>query len=110
MSAHNIPAPPAADNEYAPLAPAVVGHATSYGDATTAAPSGAPSSRNCTPSTPTSSDAVAVTVTDPLTVAPPAGAVNATVGAVVSVFDTVTLTADDTAVLPAASRATAVTE
>ena len=40
-----------------------------------------PSNRNCTPATPTSSDAVADTVTVPLTVAFAAGAVSATVGA-----------------------------
>ena len=49
---------------------------------------------------------MAVTVVVPETVAPPAGAVTLTVGAVVS-LNTVTFTAADAA-LPAASRATAV--
>jgi hypothetical protein len=45
-----------------------------------------PSSLNWTPETPTSSEAVAVKVTElPLTVAPDAGTVMATVGGVVSV-------------------------
>ena len=43
-----------------------------------------PSRRNCTPTTPTLSDAVAVTLIVPETVAPFAGAVSETVGAVVS--------------------------
>ncbi len=42
------------------------------------------SSRNCTPTTPTLSEALAVTVTVPFTVAPLAGAVMLTVGGVVS--------------------------
>ncbi len=42
------------------------------------------SSRNCTPTTPTLSEALAVTVTVPFTVAPLAGAVILTVGGVVS--------------------------
>ncbi len=53
-----------------------------------------------------SSDAVAHTVTVPLSVAPAPGLVNVTVGAAVS-FDTVTLTILEPW-LPAASRATAV--
>ena len=48
------------------------------------APSAAPSSRNCTPTTPTLSLAVAETVTVPETVAPLAGAVIDTVGGVTS--------------------------
>ena len=44
----------------------------------------APSTLNCTPATPTLSEAVAVRVTVPDTVAPLAGAVRLTVGAVVS--------------------------
>ena len=72
------------------------------------APSAAPSNKNCTPTTPTLSVALALTVTVALTVAPFAGAVIATVGGVVSVFDTVTTTAADVAVFPAASRARAV--
>jgi flavin reductase (DIM6/NTAB) family NADH-FMN oxidoreductase RutF len=54
------------------------------------------------------SEAVAETVTVPLRLAPPIGAVRETVGAVVSPFDTVTLTPPLVVVLPAASRATAV--
>src|SRR3977135_1438246 len=71
------------------------------------APSGAPSTNNCTPATPTLSDALAVTLRVPLTVAPLAGAVMPTVGGVVS-LKTVTVTAVEVVVLPAASRATAV--
>ena len=56
-----------------------------YGDAVSSAPRAAPSSRNCTPATPTLSLAVAETVTaEPETVAPLAGAVIETVGGVVS--------------------------
>ena len=66
----------------------------------------APSSWNCTPTTPTLSEALAETVTVPETVAPDVGDVMLTVGAVVS--ETVTLTEADVAVLLAASRATAV--
>ena len=43
-----------------------------------------PSTLNCTPTTPTLSAAVAANDTDPDTVAPAAGAVTDTVGAVVS--------------------------
>src|SRR5262245_36148375 len=50
----------------------------------TSAPRFAPSSRNCTPATPTLSDAEAVMVTVPFTVAPVAGTVTATEGAIVS--------------------------
>src|SRR2546425_10338470 len=57
--------------------------------------------------TPTLSLALAAAVMVPLTVAPAAGAVRDTVGAVVSLL-TVTVTAADVVELPAASRATAV--
>src|SRR5919108_678354 len=67
----------------------------------------APSSLNCTPTTPTLSEALAVTVVVPEMVDPPAGAVMLAVGGVVS-FATVTVTDADVVVLPAASRATAV--
>jgi len=70
------------------------------------APTGVPSTRNCTPATATSSAALAAISTDPLSVAWAAGAVKATVGTVVS-LNTVT-TSDACALLPAASRATAV--
>ena len=69
------------------------------------APRLAPSSWNCTPTTPTLSEAVAETVTVPETVAPELGDVTLTVGAVVS--ETVTLMEADVEVLLAASRATA---
>src|SRR5438874_7400016 len=90
----------------APLAALVEFHAIVYGAVVTSAPTAAPSSRNCTPATATLSLADADTATaDPLTVAPSAGAVIDTVGAVRSLF-TVTLIGD-VAVLPAASRAIA---
>ena len=72
-----------------------------------------PSRRNCTLVTPTLSAAVALTATlAPDTVAPAAGAVTDTVGGVVSgvALETVTLTAAEVVVFPAASRATAVSE
>ncbi len=56
---------------------------------------------------PDGSVADAVTDRVPATIAPPAGDVTDTVGPVVSVFATVTLTAAATVVLPAASRARA---
>jgi hypothetical protein len=58
--------------------------------------------------TPTLSLALAVTEVVPDTVAPPAGAEIETVGAVTSVLLTVTVTDDEVVLLPAASRATAV--
>src|SRR4029077_3642424 len=85
----------------------VVSQATEYAAVVSSAARFAPSSLNCTPTTPTLSDALAVTVVVPETVAPPAGAVTLTVGPVVS-LKTVTVTAADVVVLPAASRATAV--
>ena len=69
------------------------------------APRAAPSSWNWTPTTATLSDASAETVTEPVTVAPEAGEVMATVGAAVS--GTATLTDAEVAVLLAASRAIA---
>ena len=82
-------------------------HWTEYGAAVSSTPTLLPSTWNCTPTTPTSSDAVAVIVVVPETVAPSAGALIFTVGAVVS-LETVTVTAVEVVVLPAASRATAV--
>jgi hypothetical protein len=70
-------------------------------------PSPTLSTKNRTPTTPTLSVAVAVTVVVPFTVAPDEGAVMATVGAVLS-LKTVTVIATEVAALPAASRATAV--
>src|SRR2546428_2754693 len=68
-----------------PLEAPVVFHEIEYGDVVSSAPRLAPSSLNCTPATPTLSEAVAETVTaEPETVAPAAGALSATVGAVVS--------------------------
>src|SRR5437899_2282552 len=89
-----------------PLAAAVVSHEAEYGAVVSSAPRGAPSSRNWTPATPTLSEALAVTVTMPETVAPELGKGMLTVGGVVS-FDTVTVTEADVVVLLAASRATA---
>jgi hypothetical protein len=57
------------------------------------------------------SEAVAVRLIEPETDEPPAGDVSVTLGAVVSAggtFDTVTETVAEVVVLPAASRATAV--
>src|SRR4051812_43035272 len=80
-----------------------------YGAAPSSAPTSAPSRRNCTPLTPTSSSAPAVTDRVPLTVDPAAGAVTDTVGGVVSlgaVNDTVLSELVAAAlVLPAASVA-----
>ena len=72
------------------------------------APTATPSMRKRTPTTPTSSSAVAVSVVVPTIVAPAAGAVTATVGAVTS-LSTVIATPAETTLLPAASRAIAVT-
>ena len=91
-----------------PLLAVVVLQVAEYGEAASSVPRGAPSSMNCTPATPTLSEAVAATVMFPDTVAPPTGEVIVTVGGVASVFDTVTETPADVTALPAASRATAV--
>ena len=56
-------------------------------------PTGAPSTRNCTPRTPTLSDAFAERVIEVETTAPSAGAPMATVGKMVSALATVTLIA-----------------
>jgi hypothetical protein len=83
-------------------------HIVEYGAVVSSAPYGAPSTRNCTPTTPTLSDAVAVNGTEPPgTVEPFAGAVIDTTGGVKSLL-TVTVTAVEVVLLPAASRATAV--
>src|SRR5262249_57145350 len=68
----------------APLLAAAVFHETEYGALASSAPRAAPSSRNCTPVTPTLSEALAATVTVPDTVAPFDGAVRLTAGGVVS--------------------------
>src|SRR2546425_12964433 len=89
-----------------PLATRVVFHKREYGAAVTSAPRLAPSSLNCTPTTPTLSVALAETVTVPATVAPAAGAVSATVGAVVSGgAGVVNVQSPETARLPNAGRA-----
>src|SRR5947208_3397681 len=67
-----------------PAAAVVVSHVTAYGAVVSSTPRFAPSSLNCTPTTPTLSVAFAVTLTLPDTVAPFAGPVIATLGAVVS--------------------------
>src|SRR5579859_2926298 len=67
-----------------PFAIFVVSSVPLYGALLNALPRFAPSSLSCTPVTPTLSDAPAVTVMEPDTVAPLAGAVTETVGGVVS--------------------------
>ena len=62
----------------------VVFHVTVYGTVVSSAASGDPSTKNCTPTTSTLSEASALTVTVPLTDAPLVGDVMVTVGAVVS--------------------------
>src|SRR3989442_153399 len=89
----------------APLLAVVVFQERVYGAVVTSAPRLAPSSFNCTPTTPTLSVALADTVIVPATVAPGAGEEMEMVGGVLS---TVTLTAPEVATFPAASRATAV--
>src|SRR3954463_10642322 len=66
-----------------PSATVVVSQLIAYGTAVSLA-SGAPSTKNCTPTTATSSDASALTVAVPLTDAPAIGALIATLGGVVS--------------------------
>src|ERR1041384_5262296 len=94
-----------------PLPAVVVSQEMLNAPLTSSAPRFTPSSLNCTPTTPTLSDADADTVTAAETDAPLAGAVNDTVGAVVPppvLLETVTLLAADVVEFPAASRATAV--
>src|SRR5437867_2500974 len=67
-----------------PLLAVAVFQDTVYGDDASSLPRLAPSSLNCTPTTPTLSEAVAVTLKVANIVAPPAGEVIDTVGAVVS--------------------------
>src|SRR6185295_5099126 len=82
----------------------VVFHATEYGATTSSAPRLTPSTLNCTPATPTLSEAEAETVTAlPETVAPSAGAVKETVGRVESGVATVNVKSPATVALPAAS-------
>ena len=70
------------------------------------APRAAPSSWNCTPTTPTLSEALAETVTGPVTVAPEVGEVMTTVGGVLS-LNTVTVTSGEGHQTPSTSCATA---
>ncbi len=82
-----------------------------YGALVSSAPKLRPSILNCTPITPTLSEALAVKLVVPETVAPETGDVMLTVGGVVSAGDplaTVTVTGSEVVRLPAASRATAV--
>ena len=95
-------------NAWTPFANVVVFHNTRYGAVSTSAPCAVPSTKNCTPTTPTLSDADAVIVTVPATLVPFRGAAIDTVGGVMSGFATVTDTVADVVRLPAASRATAV--
>src|SRR5207247_1533838 len=90
-----------------PLLAVVVFQETEYGAAASSTPRLAPSSRNCTPTTPTLSEALAVTLVVPPTVAPETGEVMLTVGGVVS-LNTVTVTAEQASGLQAASRASVV--
>ena len=69
---------------WAPLGTVVVFQDTEYGATRSSAPRLAPSSLNCTPTTPTLSAAAAETVTVFETVAPPSGALIETMGGVVS--------------------------
>src|SRR5919106_968098 len=87
-----------------PLAAAVVFQEIAYGVKRSSAARLTPSSLNWTPTMPTLSAAVALTVMVPRTAAPEAGAVIVTVGRLLS---TRTVTGPDVVRLPAASRATA---
>src|SRR6266850_379735 len=69
---------------WVPVDVAEVSQVIAYGDVASSAPRFTPSSLNCTPTTPRLSLALADTVVAPETVAPFAGAVIATDGAVVS--------------------------
>src|ERR1051326_5725974 len=67
-----------------PSATVVESQLIAYGTATSSAASGAPSTKNCTPTTSTLSDALARIVAMPFTDAPAIGALTATLGGVVS--------------------------
>ena len=69
---------------WVPFGARVVVQATVYGGALTSTPRLVPSSLNCTPATPTLSEALADTVTVPVTVAPAGGAAIETAGGVTS--------------------------
>src|SRR5256885_6624784 len=80
-------------------------HETEYGADVRSAPSAAPSSVNCTPTTATLSPAEAVTLTVPLTIAPSVGALRTTVGGVVSPASVTDASFEGGPTLPAASCA-----
>src|SRR5437773_11644605 len=65
-----------------PLLALVVFHEMEYGAAVTSVPASTPSSRNCTPTTPTLSEALAVGLMVPPTVTPDAGDMMLTAGGV----------------------------
>src|SRR5256885_790520 len=96
-----------------PFAAPVVFQEIEYGALVSSAPKLTPSILNCTPATPTLSEAVALSVTVADTVAPFKGELMFTAGGVVSggggggAFATVTVTGAEVVRLPAASRATA---
>src|SRR5205823_1419824 len=85
-----------------PFTAVVVSQAAEYGAVRSSAPRLAPSTLNCTPTTPTLSPAVAVTLIVPDTLAPAEGAVIDTLGAVPS--SVVKVKSPDVARLPVASR------
>ncbi len=72
-----------AESAWGPMPAVAVFHWMVYG-APTSPPRFAPSNRNCTPATPISSEAAAVTPIVPVTVSPSNGEVSDTVGGVVS--------------------------
>src|SRR6266516_812452 len=90
-----------------PLLAVVVFQETEYGELVSSPPKLAPSSVNWTPTTPTLSEAPAVTVMVSETVDPDVGDVMLTAGGVLS-LETVTATALEVVAFPAASRARAV--
>src|SRR5712664_2753397 len=71
---------------YEPFATAVVYAATAYGAVVSSAPMLMPSYLNCTPATPTLSEALATMGTVPQRVAPDGGETTATVGGIVSLW------------------------
>src|ERR1051325_5861481 len=70
--------------ECVPLDAVLVSHEVEYGAVISSAPTLAPSTLNCTPTTPTFADALAVTEVVPVRTAHRPGAVIETVGSVVS--------------------------
>src|SRR5580700_8228874 len=96
--------------ECLPLVSVPVLRDAEYGTLVLRAPKFEPSTWNCTLAIATLSEALAVTVMVPETVAPEAGEVMETLGGVVSVLLTVMETTELVALLPAVSMATAVRE